>query len=147
MKRPETEPLDRFLEAQDAVFADVCAELRSGRKQSHWIWFIFPQISGLGSSPLARHYAIASLDEARAYLAHPVLSPRLTLVTELMIAHSGHSLTDILGTPDDMKFLSSMTLFDAASRPLRQGNLFSRALQIFNAGRRDEKTLAIIGAH
>jgi uncharacterized protein (DUF1810 family) len=110
-----TGDLDRFVAAQDGVYADALAELRAGRKRTHWMWFVFPQIAGLGSSPTAQRYAIASLDEARAYLAHPVLGPRLRECARALLAVEGRSARDILGHPDDLKLRSSMTLFARAA--------------------------------
>jgi uncharacterized protein (DUF1810 family) len=107
--------LDRFVEAQDGVYADALAELTAGRKRTHWMWFVFPQIAGLGSSPTAQRYAIASLDEARAYLAHPVLGPRLRDCARALLAVEGRSAREILGHPDDLKLRSSMTLFARAA--------------------------------
>jgi len=104
----------RFLAAQDPVLDQVRRELAQGRKQTHWMWFVFPQIAGLGHSAMAQRYAIGSLDEARAYLAHPILSMRLILCTGLVNQVVDRSITQILGSPDDMKFRSSMTLFAAA---------------------------------
>jgi uncharacterized protein (DUF1810 family) len=119
MAGPTDDPygLERFLKAQNPVYADVLAELREGRKQTHWIWFIFPQAEGLGHSSMAKRYAIKSRDEAAAYLAHPILSTRLMECTELVLAHSGKAAHDIFGSPDDLKFRSSMTLFGAVSAP------------------------------
>src|ERR1700709_2855630 len=109
--------LQRFVDAQEdaAIYARALAELRAGRKRSHWIWFIFPQIAGLGSSPTAARYAICSLDEARAYLGHDVLGPRLHECTRLVNAVQGRSIGEIFGSPDDMKVRSSMTLFCQAT--------------------------------
>jgi uncharacterized protein (DUF1810 family) len=107
--------LERFVAAQDGVHDTAVAELRAGRKRTHWMWFVFPQLSGLGSSPTARKYAIASLAEAREYLAHPVLGPRLHEAAEAMLSVEGRNAGDILGYPDDLKLRSSMTLFGAAS--------------------------------
>src|ERR1700735_2862975 len=107
--------LQRFVDAQAPVIDRVCEELAQGRKRSHWMWFIFPQIAGLGFSAMAQRYAIASLDEAWAYLRHPLLGPRLEDCTRLVLAVSGRSATEILGSPDDMKFRSSMTLFAQAA--------------------------------
>jgi len=106
--------LERFVTAQNGVVSDVEAELTSGRKRSHWMWFVFPQLAGLGGSGMAQHYAIKSLDEARAYLAHPVLSARLLKWTELVNAIEGKTANQIFGWPDDLKFRSSMTLFRRA---------------------------------
>ncbi|WP_375485167.1 DUF1810 domain-containing protein [uncultured Mycobacterium sp.] len=113
----DTDPFDlqRFLDAQARVYHTVVEELRAGRKRSHWIWFIFPQVSGLGSSPMAARYAISSLDEARAYLTHDVLGPRLRECTRLVNAIQGRSIHDIFGSPDDPKLRSSMTLFAHAA--------------------------------
>ena len=107
--------LDRFVQAQDGVYDDALAELTAGRKRTHWMWFVFPQIAGLGSSPTAQRYAIRSLDEARAYLAHPVLGPRLRECAQALLAVPGRSAHEILGHPDDMKLRSSMTLFARAA--------------------------------
>jgi uncharacterized protein (DUF1810 family) len=107
--------LERFVRAQEPIYDAVRAELRAGRKRSHWIWFIFPQIAGLGHSTMAHHYAISSLDEALAYLAHPVLGPRLRECSALAAAVEGRSVEEIFGYPDDMKFRSSMTLFAQAA--------------------------------
>jgi uncharacterized protein (DUF1810 family) len=103
--------LNRFVKAQDGVYAQVLAELRAGRKESHWMWFIFPQIEGLGTSPMAQRFAISGREEAVAYLAHPVLGPRLHECTKLVIGAADRSIESILGHPDDIKFRSSMTLF------------------------------------
>jgi uncharacterized protein (DUF1810 family) len=107
--------LDRFVSAQAGVYADALAELDQGRKRTHWMWFVFPQIAGLGLSPTARRYAITSLDEARAYLAHPVLGPRLEESARAVLAIDGKSAEDIFGYPDDLKLRSSMTLFARAA--------------------------------
>ncbi len=107
--------LERFVAAQDGVFGTALAELRAGRKRSHWMWFVFPQIAGLGSSPTARRYALSGLDEARAYLAHPVLGPRLREASRAVLAVEGRSAEQILGHPDDLKLRSSMTLFARAA--------------------------------
>ncbi len=130
--------LARFLDAQAPVIDAVRAELRAGRKRSHWMWFVFPQILGLGRSAMAERYAIASLDEAKAYLAHPVLGARLKETTALVLAVEGRSIHDILGTPDDLKFHSSMTLF---SRAAPEEPLFRRALEKCFAGREDPLTV------
>ena len=106
--------LDRFLEAQENVYAEALEELRAGRKRSHWMWFIFPQFDGLGVSPTSRHYAIRSLDEARAYLRHPLLGVRLAKCTETVNDLHGLSAREVFGTRDDRKFRSSMTLFELA---------------------------------
>lgn len=108
--------LERFVSAQEPVFELVRAELRAGHKQSHWMWFIFPQIKGLGHSSTAQYYAISSRAEAEAYLRHPVLGPRLRECTQLVNSVEGRALQDIFGSPDDVKFCSSMTLFAHAAR-------------------------------
>jgi len=131
--------LERFVEAQAGVYAQACAELRNGRKQSHWMWFVFPQIHGLGSSPMAMKYAIASLDEARAYLAHPVLGPRLRECVGIVMAVQGRTVEQIFGYPDDLKFRSSMTLFAKASADADGG--FDEVLQRYFDGAMDQGTL------
>jgi uncharacterized protein (DUF1810 family) len=107
--------VERFVAAQDGVYDTALAELRAGRKRTHWMWFVFPQIAGLGSSPTARRYALCGLDEARAYLAHPVLGPRLREASRALLAVRGRSAEQILGYPDDLKLRSSMTLFARAA--------------------------------
>lgn len=134
--------LERFTEAQAPVYAQVLAELQQGAKRSHWMWFVFPQVEGLGSSSMAERYAIGSHAEAEAYLRHPVLGPRLVECTQLMLQHEGTSANAILGSPDDMKFRSCMTLFAAVSE---KGSPFERALAVFYGGNRDEKTVALLG--
>lgn len=133
--------LDRFVEAQSPVYQRALAELRAGRKQSHWMWFVFPQIEGLGSSPIAQRYAIVSLDEARHYLAHPLLGPRLRECAEAVLSHPDKSVHAIFGSPDDMKFHSSMTLFHRAD-PADEA--FKRALDVFFDGDEDGATIARI---
>ena len=134
--------LARFVTAQAAVYEDVLAELRAGRKASHWMWFVFPQLRGLGSSPMAHRYGIASLDEARAYFRHPLLGPRLVECTKRMLGHRGRSAREILGPPDDLKLRSSMTLFAEASDDEPS---FREVLDLFYAGQPDERTLALLG--
>lgn len=133
--------LMRFVRAQAPVYEEVLDELGAGRKRSHWMWYIFPQIAGLGFSSTSQHFAIRSGAEAEAYLAHPVLGPRLLQCTNAMLSHQGMSAHAILGSPDDMKFKSSMTLFEAASE---KGSPFERALQQFYNGERDARTLALL---
>ena len=118
--------LQRFIEAQNPVYDRVCAELKQGCKASHWMWFIFPQLQGLGQSAMAKKYAIASADEARAYLEHPILGDRLRECTELVNGVEGRSLSEIFGYPDDMKFRSCMALF--ASVAADEG-VFAEALR------------------
>jgi uncharacterized protein (DUF1810 family) len=134
----DSHDLARFVEAQGPVIDRVYDELRQGMKRSHWMWFVFPQVAGLGHSAMSQHYAISGLDEARAYLAHPVLGPRLNECTRLVGA-SGRSIADIFGAPDDMKFRSSMTLF-AAAQP--GASPFKDALDRYFGGKPDEQTLA-----
>lgn len=134
--------LERFVEAQREMWPIARAELRAGTKRSHWMWFVFPQIAGLGRSETARFYAIRDLAEARAYLAHPVLGPRLTEATEAMLRHAGARSADaVLGPIDAIKLASSMTLFEAAAADAEQAQPFARCLDAFYAGRRDPATL------
>lgn len=135
--------LERFTQAQAPVYRQVLAELQQGAKRSHWMWFVFPQVEGLGSSSMAERYAIGSRAEAEAYLRHSVLGPRLVECTQLMLQHEGTSANAILGSPDDMKFRSCMTLFAAVSE---KGSPFERALAVFYGGQRDEKTVARLGS-
>lgn len=134
--------LERFAAAQAPVMDAVLRELAAGRKTSHWMWFVFPQIAGLGRSPMAQRYAISSRSEAIAYLAHPVLAPRLVQCTALVLAVEGRTAYDIFGAPDDMKFHSSMTLFDAVSSA---DNIFSSALARYFGDARDTATLTLLG--
>ncbi|TAL53168.1 DUF1810 domain-containing protein [Pandoraea sp.] len=131
--------LQRFVEAQDPVYARVCDELRAGRKRSHWMWFVFPQMQGLGQSPMAQRYAIGSLAEAHAYLEHPVLGERLRACTQLVNSIEGRPVTQIFGAPDDLKFHSSMTLFSCAAA---DGEPFRTALRKYFDGAPDTQTLA-----
>jgi uncharacterized protein (DUF1810 family) len=133
--------LHRFVDAQARVYPDVLDELRAGRKRSHWIWFIFPQIDGLGSSPTAARYAISSLDEARAYLRHDVLGPRLHDCTRLVNAAQGRSIGEIFGSPDDMKVRSSMTLF---ARATPDNGDFVELLARYYDGAEDPLTLELL---
>ena len=134
--------LDRFIRAQAPVMAQVRSELKAGRKSTHWMWFVFPEISGLGHSPSARLYAIASLDEAMAYVAHPVLGHRLVECTGLVNAVEGRTAHEIFGSPDDMKFHSSMTLFSLANP---DEPAFGAALEKYFEGRGDRRTLELLG--
>jgi uncharacterized protein (DUF1810 family) len=141
-QQPPDHRLERYLEAQEPVFERVLDELRAGLKCTHWMWFIFPQIKGLGRSATADHFAIRSLDEARAYADHPVLGARLRLATELVNKVEGRSIREILGSPDDLKFRSCMTLFAQACRGEgRDEGPFVRALDKFFAGKADPLTL------
>jgi len=129
--------LSRFLEAQAGSYEQALRELRAGRKLSHWMWFVFPQFEGLGPSAMSRRYAIRSLAEARAYLDHPVLGLRLRECTAAVNRLEGRSIHEIFGSPDDMKFRSSMTLFELASDP---GSVFASALGKYFPGNRDTRT-------
>jgi len=135
--------LERFMAAQEPVFDTVVSELRAGHKRSHWMWFVFPQLRGLGRSSTARRYGIGSLTEARAYLAHPILGSRLQLCTRIVLKSEAASLHAIFGSPDDMKFRSCATLFALAAG--EGENVFQRALDRWCDGRHDEQTLALIG--
>ncbi|WP_135853981.1 DUF1810 domain-containing protein [Halorussus salinus] len=137
----EPHDLQRFVEAQNPVMDEVKKELRSGRKRSHWMWFVFPQMEGLGRSEMARRYAISSRGEAEAYLSHPVLGPRLRDCTELVNAIDGRSANEIFGSPDDLKFRSSMTLFEAVADDSAP---FRTALDRYYDGDRDRKTLDLL---
>jgi uncharacterized protein (DUF1810 family) len=139
-----TDPFDlnRFVQAQNPVYRGVQGELSRGRKQSHWMWFIFPQVAGLGFSTMSQRYAIASRAEAEAYLAHSVLGPRLAECTGLVLAVEGRTIHAILGAPDDAKFRSSMTLFGAVS----DQPIFDQAIVRYFAGERDGATLEILAA-
>jgi uncharacterized protein (DUF1810 family) len=130
--------LHRFIEAQNSVYEHVCADLRQGSKRGHWMWFIFPQIEGLGHSELARRYAISSLDEARAYLNDPLLGARLRECAKLVVQTQGKTIHEILGYPDDMKFRSSMTLF---ARAASDNEVFEEALRKYFGGEYDPLTL------
>ena len=131
--------LERFVNAQQRVYDDVLAELRAGRKRSHWMWFVFPQLAGLGRSEMAQRYALASLDEAAAYLAHPVLGDRLRECAALVLATSDATVDEIFGHPDNMKFHSSMTLFAAVPGA---DSVFSQNLDKYFGGARDALTLS-----
>lgn len=138
---PDPFDLERFIEAQADVYPMVCAELRAGRKRTHWMWFIFPQMKGLGSSAMSGYYGIDSLVEARAYLANPTLGDRMAEVTQLMLQHSGRPLAEILGSTDAVKFRSSMTLFARAAGP---DSVYAKAIAALCGGEVDEKTLALL---
>ena len=132
--------LQRFVNAQESVYRSVVEELRHGKKRSHWIWFIFPQVEGLGHSSMASHFAIRSREEAKAYLAMPVLRARLVECTSRVMAVPDKSAHEIFGSPDDLKFRSSMTLFDAVDH----GGIYEQAIIRFFGGQRDEATLKIL---
>ena len=135
------DPLQRFVDAQAPVFDDVCDELAAGRKTTHWIWFIFPQLRELGRSATARFYGITSRDEALAYWQHPVLGPRLKQCAELVLQVSGKTAHDIFGTPDELKLRSCMTLFAAVAG---EEPVFTRVLERYYGGMPDERTLALL---
>jgi uncharacterized protein (DUF1810 family) len=135
--------LQRFVDAQDRVYDTVLAELRNGAKRSHWIWFVFPQLRGLGHSPTAERFGISSLDEARAYLAHPVLGPRLRGCTRLVAAIDGRSADEIFGWPDNLKVRSSMTLF---ARATDNNAEFRAVLRKFYNGEDDPATVELLSA-
>ena len=133
--------LNRFVEAQEPVYEEVCAELREGRKRGHWMWFVFPQLRGLGHSPTAQYFAIRSRDEAEAYLRHPVLGARLRECTRLVNAVEGRGVSEIFGFPDDLKFRSSVTLF-AGVAP--DEAVFRQALEKYFEGEPDERTVELL---
>lgn len=133
--------LDRFVSAQDGVIDTALAELRGGRKRSHWMWYVFPQLAGLGHSPMAVRYAIGGLDEARAYLAHPVLGPRLHDAVAALLAQADDDPAAVMGDIDAIKLRSSMTLFVAAGG----GVPFSQVLDRFFGGRNDPATVKLLG--
>ena len=135
------DPLQRFVDAQAPVFDDVCDELAAGRKTTHWIWFIFPQLRELGRSATARFYGITSRDEALAYWQHPVLGPRLKQCAELVLQVSGKTAHDIFGTPDELKLRSCMTLFAAVAG---EEPVFTRVLERYYGGMPDGRTLALL---
>jgi len=135
--------LQRFLEAQDGIYDDALAELRAGRKRTHWMWFVFPQIAGLGRSATAVHYAIADLAEARAYLAHPLLGARLEECARAVLGVAGRTAHEIFGSPDDLKLRSSMTLFAQVAGP---DSVFPRVLERYYGGEADARTLDLLAS-
>ena len=135
--------LARFVEAQDRIYEKVCAELRVGEKSSHWMWFIFPQLRGLGHSETATHFGISGQEEARAYLAHPVLAARLRECTQLVNGVRGKSASEIFGYPDDLKFRSSMTLFALSTS---ENQMFREALDRYFEGQMDSVTAERLGS-
>jgi uncharacterized protein (DUF1810 family) len=134
--------LSRFVRAQEDDYERALAEIKSGQKRTHWMWYIFPQIDGLGFSSTAKHYAIKSVEEAKAYLDHAVLGPRLRECADAALKVEGRSATEIFGSPDDLKLRSCATLFAFVSSP---GSVFERALVKYYEGGRDEKTLRLLG--
>ena len=133
--------LNRFVEAQADIYSDVLAELRGGRKRSHWMWFIFPQLAGLGNSTYSKFYAIRNLEEARQYLGHPLLGKRLLECTETVLQIHGRRASEIFVTPDDLKLRSCMTLFNEVAAPK---SAFARLLDQYFEGQGDPKTLALL---
>lgn len=142
MNNNDSDNLSRFTSAQEGIFVNVLAELRSGQKRTHWMWFIFPQIDGLGHSSTTRYYSIKSKNEARNYLDHPVLGARLVKCAELLLAIDGKSVTDIFGFPDDIKLKSCMTLFATVAGP---DSVFAHVLEKYFDGQQDEKTISLLG--
>ncbi|KQN35578.1 calpastatin [Sphingomonas sp. Leaf407] len=136
-----TDPLDRFVEAQRATWDQALAELVEGEKRGHWMWFVLPQLRGLGFSTMAQRYGIADVEEAKAYLAHPVLGPRLRQAAQALLAHDGRDIDRILGEVDAMKLRSSMTLFEAVAG---DDTPFGDVLDTFYDGERDEQTLEML---
>ncbi|GCA48412.1 hypothetical protein KGO5_00840 [Sinorhizobium sp. KGO-5] len=134
--------LERFVAAQESTYPAALAELRAGAKRTHWMWFIFPQTAGLGHSPTAQFYALSGLGEARAYVGHPLLGRRILECTEAVNGVRGRTALDIFGRPDDLKFCSSMTLFEAAAPDV---DAFTRALDLYFDGVRDKRTIEILG--
>lgn len=133
--------LDRFLEAQDRMYQTALGEIKKGSKRSHWMWFIFPQLRGLGSSKMSYVFGINGVKEAKEYLNHPVLSSRLIEITETLLTHKGKDIYDIMGDIDDMKLKSSMTLFALISE---EGSVFHQVLECFFNGEQDSHTLDLI---
>ena len=134
--------LNRFVQAQAGVYDRALAEIRSGRKRSHWMWFIFPQFDGLGFSSTSKHYALKSIAEAKAYLSHPVLGPRLMECAGAALSVQGRTAHEIFGSPDDLKLRSCATLFASVSQP---GSVFDQLLDKYYQGERDSKTLHLLG--
>lgn len=135
--------LERFVRAQQGTFASALAEIRSGRKRSHWMWYVFPQVAGLGHSVISRRYAIRSEAEAQAYLNHPLLGPRLIACSEATLVIAGRSAQEIFGSPDDLKLQSCATLF-AELTPA--GSVFERVLDRYFSGERDARTLDVLAS-
>lgn len=142
MSAADPHDLQRFVDAQVGSYETALAELRAGRKRTHWMWYVFPQLAGLGTSDMARRYAIRSLDEATAYLAHPVLGPRLVACAEALLAVTGRSAHEIMGSPDDRKLHSSATLFSLVTAG---PSVFDRLLDRYFAGAPDPATLQRLG--
>ncbi len=141
MKSNDPFNLNRFLLAQEGIYAQALAELKNGQKRTHWMWFIYPQIRGLGQSPTSQQYAIQSQEEARQYLDHPVLGARLRECAQAILSVEGRTASEIFGFPDDLKLRSCMTLFASVAEP---GSIFERVLEKYFHGERDARTLAIL---
>jgi len=140
--RDEPYDLARFIEAQERVYAHVLDELQDGRKRTHWMWFIFPQIDGLGFSPTAKFYAIRNLEEARQYLQHPLLGARLLECSKCVLGIHNRTVSEVFSYPDDLKLRSSMTLFERVAEP---GSVFAQVLEYCFDGKRDALTLELLG--
>jgi uncharacterized protein (DUF1810 family) len=140
--REDAFQLSRFVQAQQDDFKTALAEIRSGQKRTHWMWYIFPQLDGLAFSPTSKHYGIKSLNEATAYLEHTVLGPRLLQCAEAALGVEGRSATEVFGSPDDLKLRSCATLFACVSPP---GSVFHRLLEKYYGGEADRKTLQLLG--
>ena len=142
---PPSDPFDliRFVQAQDDRYDHALAEIRAGRKRSHWMWYIFPQIDGLGFSAMSQRYSIKSIAEAKAYLSHPVLAKRLVECCEAALAVEGRSAREIFGSPDDMKLRSCATLFEVVASP---DSVFGRLIEKYYGGERDSATLRLLDA-
>jgi len=134
--------LEKFISAQARDYATALGEIRNGRKRSHWIWYIFPQIQGLGMSPTAQYYSIRDLEEAKDYMAHPLLRARLIEISEALLSLDSSNPSAVMGYPDDLKLCSSMTLFELAAP---EEKVFAKVLDKFYGGRRDSMTLRILG--
>jgi uncharacterized protein (DUF1810 family) len=140
-KQSDLYDLGRFVKAQEDIFESVLTELTNGQKRSHWMWFIFPQIEGLGRSPTSKYYSIKSREEAQEYLSHPILGTRLLRCAELLLSVDGRSAMEIFGPPDDQKLKASMTLFATVAD---SGSIFERVLKKYFDGERDNKTIALL---
>jgi len=138
---PQDDELDRFVQAQAAVYPQALAELAAGRKTSHWMWFVLPQLRGLGQTAMAHRYGLASLDEARAYWQHPVLGARLRECCEALLAVQGRTAREIMESPDERKLCSCLTLFERVDADT---GIFATLLEKYFGGRRDELTLGLI---
>ena len=141
ISRDAPSDLNRFTSAQEGIYDRALTELRTGKKRTHWMWFIFPQIDGLGHSPTTKYYAIKNLEEARRYLNHPVLGPRLLGCAAAVLSIEGRSVSEIFGYPDDLKLKSSMTLFARVAEP---GSIFVKVLDKYYAGERDVRTRQLL---